>query len=302
MPASVFSGLALSLTASLAWSGLDAARKRLANELDPFALVALITLATAPVFFVLASLDGAWVWDQRYWLPALASLILNGTANVLFMWSIRLSPLSLTVPYLSLTPVFSTILANLILGESFEFIQKIGLVSILLGALVLAPSNLPKNTQQRLRWGRGSLMMCMVALLWSCTAVFDKLALQHASVGAHAFIQSCGMGLIVLLILAGQQRIQELSRLWTYKWLCLASFILAIIALIFQLMAIKVVLIGFYETIKRALGMFMAIVLGRLLFKEPITWGKIVAVILLALGTGLLLMYSPISNGMLERR
>lgn len=292
-----FSGLTLTLVASLAWAGLDTVRKKLAQEIEPLALVVWITLGATPVFLVLAILDGQWIASEQYVLPAFASLVLNGLANVLFMWSVRLSPLSLTIPYLSLTPVFSTILANLMIGEALASMQKWGLGAILAGAFILAPSGVPKGTYRTFRWERGSLLMCIVALLWSCTAIFDKIALRHASVGAHALIQSCGIGVVLLLILAGQRRLYVFSQLWAHKGLCTASLLLSMTAFAVQLMAIKTVFIGFYETIKRALGMFMAIVLGRVLFRESIHWRKIVAVILFALGTALLLSKSGTSNG-----
>ncbi len=64
--------------------------------------------------------DQTWVTDQRYWPPAVASMTMNALANVLFMRSVQLSPLSRTVPFLSLTPVISALAAMPLLGEVAE--------------------------------------------------------------------------------------------------------------------------------------------------------------------------------------
>jgi multidrug transporter EmrE-like cation transporter len=54
-----------------------------------------------------------------------------------------------------------------------------------------------------------------------------------------------------------------------------------------QLYAIQRLPIGLVETLKRGVGGFLAVVWGRAFFAEPVTWTKLVAVAILALGVGL---------------
>ena len=61
-------------------------------------------------------------------------------------------------------------------------------------------------------------------------------------------------------------------------------------ALIFQMLAIQVVLVGLVETFKRGLGCVAAVVAGRWFFGEPITLPKTLAVLFMAVGVALILL------------
>jgi multidrug transporter EmrE-like cation transporter len=65
--------------------------------------------------------------------------------------------------------------------------------------------------------------------------------------------------------------------------------ICASVALAFQVLSIRVVLVSLVETIKRAIGCFMAVALGRLVFRESITLHKIFAVTAMVAGVALIL-------------
>jgi multidrug transporter EmrE-like cation transporter len=69
-----------------------------------------------------------------------------------------------------------------------------------------------------------------------------------------------------------------------------AAVIIGSAALAVQLESLRVAPVGFVETVKRGIGMSGAILFGRLVFREPIGLPKILAVILLTLGVGLVVM------------
>ena len=54
-------------------------------------------------------------------------------------------------------------------------------------------------------------------------------------------------------------------------------------------LALTMVWVGFIETFKRALGSVLSLVWGRLVFAETIDANKMIAVLLMALGVGLIL-------------
>ena len=109
-------GFSLGVASALCWSGLDVVRKALAGKASPTALAVFLLLGQLPFLGAWAAIDQTWVTDSRYWPPAAASMTMNALANVLFMRSVELSPLSRTVPFLSLTPVFSALAAMPLLG------------------------------------------------------------------------------------------------------------------------------------------------------------------------------------------
>lgn len=284
--------LLLATGASLGWAGLDSTRKVLAARIPPTALLVLLTTAAAPLFAVWTVIDGVPLLDTRYAVPALASVGLNVIANLGFFMAIRSSPLSVTIPLLSLTPVFATLLAIPALGERPTAAQWAGVALVVTGAFLL-------NIRRRdpavgsfwhaLTHERGPLWMAVVALLWSITIPLDKLAAERASAPFHGFVLNAGVGLFALILLVAQGRLREVRAVKEVPGAFALALILSTAALGLQLMALQLIWVGFVETLKRGVGNVMALVLGRFLFGETITWGKIAGVALMAAGVGLIL-------------
>jgi uncharacterized membrane protein len=145
--------LAVTLGTSLAWSGFDSLRKALVRQLAPLPLLFLLTAASLPVL-------GLWaLWDGRmglaaltpaYLAPALASIALNVISNLAFVEALRRAPLSATVPLLSLTPVFSALVAIPLLGELPTPLTALGILLVVVGTFWLqsrrAPLAVPAHT------------------------------------------------------------------------------------------------------------------------------------------------------------
>ena len=111
-------GFTLGVASALCWAGLDVVRKAVAGRGSPTALAVFLLVGQLPFLGAWAAWDQTWVSDARhYWVPAVASMSMNALANVFFMRSVELSPLSRTVPFLSLTPVFSALAAIPLLGD-----------------------------------------------------------------------------------------------------------------------------------------------------------------------------------------
>jgi len=283
--------LTVIVASSFAWGGFDALRKLLASRVSALPLTALLTSGQL-VLFLAWLLAGA---DHRislgYALPGSAAIAINLTASVLFIKAVQVSPLSLTIPLLSFTPVFSTLFSAALLGEWPRPLQQAGIVLAVLGALVL---NLgggvsPRESLRALVRERGCLYMLCVALLWSVGAVVDKAALFRASPAVHASVQCAGITSLLLLLLARQGRLGELRRVLQVRGAYVAAVAVASLALALQLYALRLALVGIVETIKRAIGMTLSLANGRLFFGEPVTHGKLAGVGLLAAAVALIL-------------
>jgi drug/metabolite transporter (DMT)-like permease len=283
------SALLIVLAASLAWGGVDTARKMLSGRLRPVPLIFLLTAAAVPFFAVWLAVDGMPEVAPGYWVPALGSLALNVGANLAFIHALRLSPLSVTVPLLSLTPVFTALLAMPMLGERPSALQGLGILLVVAGAFALhLPERLPAGAGFQ-RVERGAVWMVGVALAWSLTVPLDKLSVERASAAFHAVVLCSGVGLAVFLILAGQRRVRELAAVRQLPGAFVLALGASVVALGLQLVAIQLVWVGLVETVKRGIGNLMALFMGRLLFGEPVTVRKLVAVALMAAGVALVL-------------
>jgi drug/metabolite transporter (DMT)-like permease len=281
--------LLLVVTSSLGWSGFDLLRKLLVRQVAPVALLFLLTAGTMPLFAVWLAIDGAAAPRPGYLAPALGSVLLNVVANLLFLNGMRQAPISVTVPLLSLTPVFTTLTAIPMLGERPSALGVTGILLVIAGAIWL---NWPRQVLAAGEFRhslKGAVMVAGTALLWSLTPPLDKMAVERSGAPLHALVLTGGVAFAVLLVLAFQGGLGELRGLRHVPGLLVLALVVSAAALGLQLLAMPLVFVGTIETMKRGLGNCMALIYGRVLFGETVTPSKILAVGLMAAGVGLIL-------------
>jgi drug/metabolite transporter (DMT)-like permease len=281
-------GFSLGVAAALCWAGLDVVRKALAQKASPSALAIFLMLGQVPFLGAWAAYDGAWITDGQYWLPAVASMSMNALANVLFMRSVQLSPLSRTVPFLSLTPAISALAAIPLLGEVPGALHWAGILLVVLGALVLN-SDLGDSWWKSLLHEKGAPYMIVVAVLWAFSTALDKRALAHAYPASHAFLLSTGSAAILATwILARRQQGELRAVFLAPKGLLMGLIALAVAAQALQMLALQWLWVTVIETLKRVFDVLGSVALGRLFFGEAITGRKVAAACLMVAGTSLL--------------
>ncbi|MFL6289448.1 MAG: EamA family transporter [Thermoanaerobaculia bacterium] len=278
--------LLLVVGSSLAWSAHDVSRKFLVGRVRPVPLAFLLTAAAAPLFAVWTVFDGMPEIQPGYALPAVASVLLNIAANLMFFAALRTSALSIIIPLLSLTPVFTALLGIPMLGEVPAPLQWLGIVLVVAGAFAL---NLPEG-KAAWRWEPGAALMTAVALLWSLTVPLDKMAMARASAPFHATVLCAGVAAGVFVVLVWQRRLGELAGLRHVRGAFALALVTSLLALGLQLLAIQQVWVGLMETLKRGIGNVSAVILGRAVFGEPVTLRKLLAGALMAAGVGLILI------------
>lgn len=281
--------LFVALLSSLGWAAFDAARKALVRHSSPASLVVTFGAGQLPCFLLGMLIWGAPDLDIGYLRPGLTCLAANVAANLLFFHAVKVSPISRTVPLLALTPVFAALIGYLLLDEHPSSRQWAGIALIVLGAWTLNAGQGLKGLVLGVVRERGSLYMALVAAAWAVSATNDKLALPHANVAFHASVQTGGVMLVALCWLVLTGRVGEVAQVRKH-WLPLsAGVMVSVAALGLQLIAIQTLLVSLMEAIKRALGVVGSVVSGRLLFKEALTRGMLVACLLLSLGVFLLM-------------
>jgi drug/metabolite transporter (DMT)-like permease len=280
--------LVLALVAALGWSLFDLLRRFLSEHMTAWALVVWVTVGALPVVAVWGATGGWWI-GEGYLAPGLGSTALNVAANFAYFRSFQISPLSVTLPMLALTPVFSTLLGALWLGERLAARALVASALVVGGALLLAVRRAGEGGRA-FRLERGSLLMALVAACWSGTLLLDKFALRHASPASHALVLNGGVALAGLAVLVGARRTRELAAVRDHVGLLTVSVVCGVVALGTQLHAVRALPIGGVETLKRGVGALMAVVWGRAVFDEPVTPSKLLAVAVLVGGVALLLV------------
>ncbi len=258
------------LLSSLAFAGLDLIRKLLAGRIDALALVFFMSLGAVPFLGGLLAFHGLEAPSPGYFLPGLGALALNFLGSLGFVHSVKLSPLSRTIPLLSLTPVFTALTAIPLLGELPERTQAAGILLVVVGAMALNSGGSLGGAVRGLLRERGALLMAAVALMWAVSGPLDKLALEHASVYFHATTMAFGVGVGALAALAWQRRLSALRSARGEAGLLLVAMVCITVALTFQLLAIRGVLVSLVEAFKRGVGALMAVLLGRAVFREKV--------------------------------
>lgn len=287
-------GLVLTLAAAVLWSGFDAVRKALARDVSPAALGVWLPLAQVPLLAIWAATRDPMGLPLASLAPLAGSTVLSLLGVLWFMQALRCSPMSITVPLLSFTPVGATLLAWLIRHQVPTVFQGTGALLVVAGAVVMGTRSAQWPGLRAYARDRGVRYMLGAALVWSVTAILNQMALERGANAWYAPSLSLAVGLLMALVLLvrGQGPLLKASfrTLAGIPRLSLPALVIGGAALAIELEALRVAPIGFIEIIKRGLGMTGAILLGRLFFKEPISLPKVMAVLLMTVGVALVVI------------
>src|SRR4030043_1612380 len=122
--------------------------------------------------------------DIEFYKAFALALPLEIIAIILYIKALRISPLSLTLPFLSLTPVFLILVSYLIIGEKVSFHGSIGIIFLAAGSYALNLHKMRRGVFQPFRAitkEKGSVLMLGVALIYSITSSLGKMAIEHSS-------------------------------------------------------------------------------------------------------------------------
>ena len=284
-------GLVFTLLSALAWAAFDAFRKRLAREVSPVFLGLLLSLVQAPLLALWAATREPIGLPTASLGPLAASALLNGVAVVLFLDALRLAPMSLLIPLLSFTPVISTSLAWLFRGQAPGFVQYAGAALVVSGAWVLRLGSGPWGGLGATLREPGVRRMLLVACLWSCTSVLDQTAVNRGAGAWYAPVVTAAVAVLMLLWTALRSQVRTFllaaKPLASRPLLAGLAVVIGAGALAVQIEAFRWAPVGFIEVVKRGTGMASAVLLGRLVFGEPLNGRKVMAVVLLTLGVAL---------------
>ena len=268
------------------WAAFDLTRKLSLQKISSVSLLLIFTLGQTLIF-------GSWVFYEdpflnvkNYVIPGLALIIISLFSALLFLKAIKQSDLSLTIPLLSLSPLFSSLFSLIFLNEKLSYFQYIGVFLIIFGTLILYSKRITLGEILKsfkvLINNRSARLMFVVSLIWSLTPVLDKLCLKNSSINIHGFIQSFGL-VILLTSLLKREKHEIIGLKKNWKLILITTFT-GILATVLQFYAILFNYVPIMEAIKRSVGQLSSVVFGKIFFKEKITKPKILGVIVLSFG------------------
>jgi len=207
--------------------------------------------------------------DRAFWLTTGALVPLEIAATLLYIEALRVSPLSLTIPFLAFTPLFLLVIPGLMLGEKLSPRGIIGVVLVALGAyllhLHLGKQGLVEPLRAIVR-ERGSMLMLAAAAIYSITATLGKVALRHSSPTFVAAFYFPLLGMLFLPVAA--RKSGKGVGLITGSMTLFALIGLAIALMsIFHFLAISRAEVAYMISVKRA-SMIFTTLFGWLFFGE----------------------------------
>jgi len=162
----------------------DALTKRALSVHDVYLIAWLRLLFSLPLLAACLFFIPVPRLDNTFYITVLMALPLELCAFILYTKALKVSPLGLSLPFLSLTPVFLIIVPYLVLGESISLPGAAGVLCIAAGGYTLNIKKFREGILEpfaAIRKEKGSLMMIAVAFLYSFTSVLGKKAIEHSS-------------------------------------------------------------------------------------------------------------------------
>ena len=192
-------------------------------------------------------------------------------AYILYMKAIKISPLSLTVPFLSLTPVCLIIIPYMMFGEFVSLWGGIGILMIALGSYTLNLKELSKGFLEPIKAiGRekGSVFMIIVAILYGLTNTFGKQAINHSSALFFGVTYNLAFFIVLSPVIFRIGKIHLNSRICkeSLKISFLPGFFSAI-TVIFYTIAMSLANVAYTVAVCR-LSLLIGVIYGHFLFKE----------------------------------
>jgi drug/metabolite transporter (DMT)-like permease len=228
--------------------------------------------------------------DSTFWVAILVLLPMEVAALALYMKALQISPLSLTVPFLSLTPMFAILISFLMLGELPDGSGVAGIVLIVVGAYMLNVNLSSRGALEPFKaiWvERGSLLMVCVAFIYSITSSLGKIAVQHSSPAFMGvfYLPFVSLGLLPLALRNGM-RLSELRAGWLLFFLIGASQ--ALMALC-HFKAVSLILVSYMIAVKR-LSLLLSVIFGFVFFQEKHLKERLFGSLLMVAGVALILL------------
>ena len=277
------------------WSLFDVSRKLTLQKISSISLLIIFSITQILVFFIWVILDGFRINIIPYLIPGVCLIIISIISAILFLESIKKSELSLTIPLLSFTPLFSALLSSLMLKENLVITQYFGIVFIVFGATILYSKKISLtgiyDSIFSIFKNKSAKYMLCVSFLWSLTPIIDKICFKFSSMNFHGLVQAIGIFLVLFCFYKNSIQ-KDFQIIKKNKLLILITVVIGTTATILQFLAIKLTYVSIMESIKRSFGQILSVVFGSIFFRESISTQKILGIFIIITGVLSLLIYS----------
>ncbi len=203
-----------SLIASLSFAISHILIRRGLAQSTPLAGFAVSIVISALTLWSLAAatLPLAVFWTHAIWYFAVGGLFASGLGRWLVYVSIDRLGVARSIPVVSTTPMFASIMAVLIVGEHWTLGAFFGTVCIISGVIVIS-----RTHEQKAEWRRQDFIFpILAALSFSFSASVRKLGFFIENLPLMASCVNTTMGLVLAIVMVygqgGPRKVLPMSR------------------------------------------------------------------------------------------
>ena len=199
---------------------------------------------------------------------------LNILAFTLYVRALKIADLSLTVPLVTLTPLFWLGTAPLIVQEWPTLADGIGVVLLVVGSYVLNVNAAQANQSwvaPLLAMARnpGSRLMLCVAFIWSITSNFDKIGVINSSplFWVMSLSTTIAAGMVPFVFFRNRQSKGAVAHLLAHWKILSVTGAFNAIAITFQMLALTLAPVTQVIAVKRT-SAIISVLFGHFFFRE----------------------------------
>ncbi|RJQ49755.1 MAG: DMT family transporter [Nitrospiraceae bacterium] len=243
-------------------------------------LVFALPLLAASLFFIEVP-----PLNRTFWTATLCAIPLEITAIILYTRALKISPISLTMPFLALTPLFLIVISYFIAGERISFSGGVGIVLMALGSYMLSFHKIRHSLAEPFKAifrDKGCVLMIIVAFIYSMTSSLGKVAISNSSA---VFFGSFYFMLIALLFTPITLIMNKGKIRMTRKDIIPLSAIgiTQSLMIIFHMTAMSMTKVAYMISVKRT-SLLFSIIYGYFIFREEKIAEKTVGALMMLTG------------------
>ena len=277
--------LLLSFITALAVSSTEAFVKKFFSELNVYEMTAIPIIYCTPLLIITAPFIKIPDLDKMFFIIIIIFIPINSIALILYMKAIKISPLSLSVPYLAFTPAFIIITGYFLLDEIPNKWGMSGILLICIGGYFIHID--PKKWTffeplKAIFKETGSWLMLIVSFLFSICAPLGKQAIIHSSPMFFSVIFFTIYNIIFSLLLLLFGKI-DIKKIFAKPYHGLLTGTLLYTHIISHGFAVSMIKAAYMISIKR-FSIIFSIIYGRLLFKEKAIFIRFIGTFIMVSG------------------
>jgi len=263
--------ISLSLASAFFLATSDVLVKRAVRNENEYLIAWFRLLFTLPALVITILLIPFPKLDRDFYLSFFIALPVELVTIILYIKALKLSPLSLSVPFLALTSVFLVSVSYLVLGEKVSLLGSVGILLIATGGYTLNIDMYRKGCFEPLRLiyrEKGAMLMIGVALLYSITSSLGKVAIMHSSplfFGASYFI-ALNIVFAPIALWKGRSALGDFVKKGKFISLFFPGMLYALM-IITHMEAMKLTKVAYMISVKRT-SLLMSVLYGYFLLQE----------------------------------